>query len=194
MSALIRALIPPAGKVTRVSIFKEKTLFGPGPSNCYPSVLEAISKQPYGIFIPEMREVMADVRDGLKYAFQTKNEMTFCMSGTGMSGMEATFMNLLEPGDKALLLKSGLWGARAADIVSRLSELAGISMEQCCHQLLVCSMLDGAPIVLEKPVLGEPFTFEEIEKVHKLYNSVDGLIGFSMKIISEIIRFAITIL
>ena len=125
MSALIRALIPPARNVTRVFNFKEKTLFGPGPSNCYPSVLEAISNQPYGIFIPEMHEVMVDVKEGLKYAFQTKNEMTFCMSGTGMSGMEATFMNLLEPGDKALLLKSGLWGTRAADIVSRLSELAG---------------------------------------------------------------------
>ena len=107
-------LIPPPEEIFSPLKCKEMTLLGPGPSNCHPSVLQAMSKQPYA-------KVMADVRSGLKYLFQTKNEMTFCISGTGTSGMEATFMNLLEPGDKVLLLQSGFWGARAADMVSRLS-------------------------------------------------------------------------
>ncbi len=108
-------LIPPPEEIFYPLKYKEKTLLGPGPSNCYPSVLQAMCRQPYA-------KVMADVRSGLKYLFQTKNEMTFCISGTGTSGMEATFMNLLEPGDKVLSLQSGFWGARAADMVSRLSK------------------------------------------------------------------------
>ena len=118
---------PPPASITRPFNHKEKTLFGPGPSNCYPSVIEAMAKQPYGIFIPEMvASLMADLMEGLRYVFQTKNEVTYAISGTGMSGMEATFVNLLEPGDKVLSLCNGLWGARAADIVSRLGELSSV--------------------------------------------------------------------
>ncbi len=123
-TVMAASLIPPANTITRPSKHKEFILFGPGPSNCYPSVLEAMSKQPYGIMIPEMtKELLYDVREGLKYAFQTNNEATYCISGTGMSGMEATFVNILEPGDKVLVLENGLWGSRAADIIARLSEL-----------------------------------------------------------------------
>ena len=118
------SFIPPSDTIVRPLKYKEKVLFGPGPSNCYPSVLEAMSKQPYGIMIPEMTlEVMTDVIQGLKYVFQTNNEATYCISASGMGGMEATFANIMEPDEKVLILENGLWGVRAADIVSRQSEL-----------------------------------------------------------------------
>ena len=117
-----RMSFSPPEAILRPLEYKEKTLFGPGPSNCYPSVLEAMCRQPYGIYITEMLGVMNDITDGLKYLFQTNNKMTYAVSATGMSGMESTLVNLVEPGDKVLALESGLWGARAADLVTRMSK------------------------------------------------------------------------
>lgn len=62
---------------------------------------------------------MDEVKEGLNYLFQTKNEVVCCISGTGHSGMEATICNLLEPGDVILIPENGIWGQRAADMALR---------------------------------------------------------------------------
>jgi alanine-glyoxylate transaminase/serine-glyoxylate transaminase/serine-pyruvate transaminase len=62
---------------------------------------------------------MNETRVMLKEVFQTGNEMTIALSGTGSAGMEACLVNLLEPGDKAVICISGLFGERMADIVKR---------------------------------------------------------------------------
>jgi len=51
--------------------------------------------------------------------FQTENEFTIALSGTGSAGMEACLVNLLEPGDKAIVCVNGLFGERMVDIVKR---------------------------------------------------------------------------
>jgi alanine-glyoxylate transaminase/serine-glyoxylate transaminase/serine-pyruvate transaminase len=55
----------------------------------------------------------------LREVFQTKNELTIALSGTGSAGMEAALVNLLDPGDKALVCINGLFAERMADIVKR---------------------------------------------------------------------------
>lgn len=64
---------------------------------------------------------MGDVKAGIQYLFQTKNSLTFAVSGTGHAGMECAIMNLLEPGETILVAKNGIWGQRAADLSKRLS-------------------------------------------------------------------------
>jgi alanine-glyoxylate transaminase/serine-glyoxylate transaminase/serine-pyruvate transaminase len=64
---------------------------------------------------------MDDVREGLKYVFQTKNKLTFAVSGTGHAGMECALLNLLEQGEKILVIRNGLWGERAASLSKRLN-------------------------------------------------------------------------
>jgi alanine-glyoxylate transaminase/serine-glyoxylate transaminase/serine-pyruvate transaminase len=51
--------------------------------------------------------------------FQTKNQVTSVISATGSAGMETCFVNLLEPGDTALVCVNGVFGNRMCDIVER---------------------------------------------------------------------------
>lgn len=62
---------------------------------------------------------MDDVKQGIQYAFQTKNSLTLAISGTGHAGMEASICNLVERGDIVLVGVNGIWGERAADMATR---------------------------------------------------------------------------
>ncbi|PIC45581.1 hypothetical protein B9Z55_005553 [Caenorhabditis nigoni] len=97
-----------------------RQLFGPGPSNMADSIAETQSKNLLGHLHPEFVQIMGDVRLGLQYIFKTENKYTFAVSGTGHSGMECAMVNLLEPGDKFLVVEIGLWGQRAADLANRM--------------------------------------------------------------------------
>lgn len=64
---------------------------------------------------PEFEKIFAEIRDGLKYLFQTKNEvLVFTSSGTG--AMEGAVSNLLSKGDKALVVRGGKFGERWGEI------------------------------------------------------------------------------
>ena len=56
---------------------------------------------------------------GLRYVFQTTNSLTLAVSGTGHAGMEAAFVNVVEPGDRVLVLHGGVWGSRAREMAER---------------------------------------------------------------------------
>lgn len=62
---------------------------------------------------------MDDIKEGLRYVFQTRNELTLAVSASGHGGMEAVLCNLIEPGDKVLVAINGIWGVRAADMAER---------------------------------------------------------------------------
>lgn len=63
---------------------------------------------------------MREIQAGLRYLFQTNNEHTFAITGTGTCAMEMVINNLLEPGQTLLTLVAGYWGERVADIGERL--------------------------------------------------------------------------
>lgn len=104
--------------------FPNKLLMGPGPSNCPPRVLAAGALPLLGHLHPEFTKIMDEVKEGIQYAFQTKNEWTFAISGTGHAAMEASVANLLEAGDVALVCQNGIWGQRLADMVERNGSVA----------------------------------------------------------------------
>ncbi len=97
----------------------KRILMGPGPSDVHPRVLKAMSTPLLGHLDPEFLEIMNETRQMLKEVFQTKNELTIALSGTGSAGMEAALVNMLEPGDKALICINGLFAERMADIAKR---------------------------------------------------------------------------
>ena len=97
----------------------KRVLMGPGPSDVHPRVLKAMATPLVGHLDPDFLEIMNETRAMLKEVFQTGNEMTIALSGTGSAGMEACLVNLLEPGDKAVICISGLFGERMSDIVKR---------------------------------------------------------------------------
>lgn len=98
---------------------RDKILMGPGPSNCSERVRRAMAEPILGHMHPEIFTMMDEVKDGIRYLFQTKNEVTLCISAAGHSGMESTLCNLVEPGDSVLICTTGIWGERAANMARR---------------------------------------------------------------------------
>jgi alanine-glyoxylate transaminase/serine-glyoxylate transaminase/serine-pyruvate transaminase len=97
----------------------KRVLMGPGPSDVDPRVLEALSRPTIGHLDPAFMEILNEIRSLLQYTFQTKNEMTLAMSGTGSAGMETCVVNLIEPGDPMLVCINGVFGKRMADVAER---------------------------------------------------------------------------
>jgi len=94
-------------------------LHGPGPSDVPDSVLEALSTTTIGHLDPDFLRVMDQTQEMLREIFQTKNRMTIPVSGTGSAGMETLVANLVEPGDKVVVVRNGVFGGRIADEISR---------------------------------------------------------------------------
>ncbi|MDE0021909.1 MAG: alanine--glyoxylate aminotransferase family protein [Candidatus Poribacteria bacterium] len=97
----------------------QRLLMGPGPSAVHPRVFEAIGKPVLGHLDPAFLEIMDETRSLLQAVFGTENKLTLPVSGTGSSGMEAALVNILEPGDHAVVCVNGAFGGRMADIVER---------------------------------------------------------------------------
>jgi len=105
---LIRDFVPP-----------RRLLLGPGPSQVHPRVLRALSTPLLGHLDPAFLGVMNDVQTLLRSLFQTGHRFTVAISGTGSAGMEASIVNVIEPGDSAIVGVNGVFGARLATTVER---------------------------------------------------------------------------
>ncbi|HEX6963293.1 MAG TPA: alanine--glyoxylate aminotransferase family protein [Lacipirellula sp.] len=119
-----------------------RTLLGPGPSDIHPRVLTAMSRPTVGHLDPYYLQLMDKLQAGLRELFRTQNRMTFAVSGTGSAGMEATVVNLIEPGDAMVICVNGVFGTRMCDVAER----AGAKVTR-----------------IERP-WGEVFTPEEVKK------------------------------
>ena len=94
---------------------EKKYLFSPGPTMLPPEVLLKMAEPIMHHREPEFEKVMEEIRKGLKYLFQTKNEvMVFTSSGTG--AMEGAVSNILAKGNKALVVRGGKFGERWGEI------------------------------------------------------------------------------
>jgi alanine-glyoxylate transaminase/serine-glyoxylate transaminase/serine-pyruvate transaminase len=97
-----------------------RTLMGPGPSDVPPRVLQAMARPTIGHLDPEFVRLMEQIKELLRYAFQTTNEVTFPVSGPGSVGMETCFVNLVEPGDKVIVCRNGVFSVRMLENVTRV--------------------------------------------------------------------------
>jgi alanine-glyoxylate transaminase/serine-glyoxylate transaminase/serine-pyruvate transaminase len=103
---------------------RDTLLMGPGPSYVPPEVYEALAKPTIGHLDPCFIGIMDAIKGQLQLVFGTKNELTLPVSGTGSAGMEAVFVNLVEPGDSVLVLVNGVFGKRMLDVAERLGAAA----------------------------------------------------------------------
>ena len=97
----------------------QRILMGPGPSDTHHRVLSAMARPTLGHLDPVFADMMEEIKDLLRYAFQTKNKMTFSVSGPGSVGMEMCFVNMIEPGDKVVVCRNGVFGSRMIENVER---------------------------------------------------------------------------
>ncbi|UCE78014.1 MAG: alanine--glyoxylate aminotransferase family protein, partial [Gammaproteobacteria bacterium] len=96
-----------------------RTLMGPGPSDVNPRILEAMSRPTIGHLDPVFVAMMDNMKDLLRYAFQTDYELAMPVSAPGSAGMETCFVNLVQPGDKVVVCQNGVFGGRMKENVER---------------------------------------------------------------------------
>jgi alanine-glyoxylate transaminase/serine-glyoxylate transaminase/serine-pyruvate transaminase len=96
-----------------------RLLLGPGPSDAHPAVLRIMATPLLGHLDPQFLQILDDNMAMLRAVFQTRNPLTFPVSGTGMAGMETCLVNLLEPGDRALVCVAGFFGQRLREVAER---------------------------------------------------------------------------
>jgi len=96
-----------------------RLLLGPGPSPVAPEVLAAMAAPTVGHLDPSFIGLMSEIKTMLQLAFGTKNDVTFAVAGPGSLGMDACVLNLIEPGDKILIARNGVFGTRMCEVATR---------------------------------------------------------------------------
>jgi alanine-glyoxylate transaminase/serine-glyoxylate transaminase/serine-pyruvate transaminase len=119
-----------------------RLLLGPGPSLVDPRVLQVMGTPLLGHLDPKFLEIMDHTQEMLRYVYQTKNNLTIPISGTGSAAMEASMANMIEPGDKVLICINGYFGTRLTDMAQRY----------------------GAQVETIKKPWGEVFTAQEVQQ------------------------------
>jgi alanine-glyoxylate transaminase / serine-glyoxylate transaminase / serine-pyruvate transaminase len=97
----------------------ERLLLGPGPSNPYPEATLALARPLLGHLDPEFFALLDETCERLRAVFRTSNDLTLPISGTGSAGMEACFVNLVEPGDVVIVGVNGVFGERMCEVARR---------------------------------------------------------------------------
>ncbi len=97
----------------------KRILMGPGPSDVPQRVLDAMARPTIGHLDPAFVDLMEQIKSMLRMAFQTQNALTFPVSAPGSAGMEMCFVNLVEPGDKVIVCRNGVFGGRMLENVKR---------------------------------------------------------------------------
>src|SRR5687768_6648714 len=92
---------------------------GPGPSNPYPEAVAALGRPMLGHLDPDFLAILDETCDRLRTVMRTENALTLPISATGSAGMEACFVNLIEPGDVAVIGVNGVFGERMCDVAAR---------------------------------------------------------------------------
>lgn len=91
-------------------MFKER-LFTPGPTQLLPAVQTAMAQPILHHRTDEFRNIFKEVLEGLRYVYNTQNDV-LCFTSSGSGAMEGAVVNLLSPGDRALVVSAGKFGER----------------------------------------------------------------------------------
>ncbi len=175
----------------------ERVLMGPGPSDVSSRVLRALAAPTIGHLDPEYLVIMDETRQMLRQVFQTSNEMTMAISGTGSAGMEACVCNLIEPGDEMIVCVNGVFGGRMKDVAQRYGAIVhtieaewgrGITPDQVRETLKQNPKTKVFGIVHAETSTGEHQPLAEIAKIVKdsgallLVDAVTSLGGIDLPI------------
>jgi alanine-glyoxylate transaminase/serine-glyoxylate transaminase/serine-pyruvate transaminase len=96
-----------------------RILMGPGPSDVSPRVLAALSRPTVGHLDPAFQDLMEEIKAALARLFNAPDHACVPLPAPGTAGMEAALMNLLEPGDRAVIAVNGVFGGRMVDMAGR---------------------------------------------------------------------------
>lgn len=100
-------------------VIPHRTIMTPGPVEANPVALKAMSSRILGQFDPAFLTIMDNVKEMIKLPFGTTNKEAFAIDGTSRSGLEASLIALIEPGDKVLIPAYGRFAYLLGEIAER---------------------------------------------------------------------------
>ena len=159
-----------------------RILLGPGPSLVHPRVLRAMSTPLIGHLDPEFLTIMNETQELLRWLFQTNNQFTIAVSGTGSAAMETAIANLIESGDRVIVGINGVFGNRIAQMVTRCGgtviEITApwgkpIPFDQIAHLLQTAGPIKAVALVHAETSTG---VWQPLEGVGALCHQHDALL------------------
>ncbi|MHC5059265.1 MAG: pyridoxal-phosphate-dependent aminotransferase family protein [Planctomycetota bacterium] len=154
---------------------KKYLLFAPGPTTIPPEVSLSMAEPIIHHRAPAFVKVLEEVREGLKYLFQTKNEvLLFASTGTG--AMEGAVTNTLSAGDKAIVVDGGKFGERWGQICKAYginTDIIPIEWGQAVE-----------PELLQKKLQADP----EVRAVFIQASETSTGVAYPVKAIAEIVK------
>ncbi len=127
-------------------MFKER-LFTPGPTQLLPAVQTAMAQPIVHHRTEEFRSIFKEVLEGLRYLYHTENDV-LCFTSSGSGAMEGAVVNLLSPGDKALVVSAGKFGERWTSLCKAFganTQVISIPYGQAADPSQVASALEQNP-------------------------------------------------
>jgi aspartate aminotransferase-like enzyme len=150
-------------------------LLAPGPTPVPPEALLAMAQPIIHHRSPLFKPIFAEVKEDLKYVFQTKNDVLI-LASTGTGGMEGAVTNTLSPGDKAIVVRGGKFGERWAEICEAYGvKTINIDIEwgRCVKPEQIAKALEECPeakavfIQAHETSTGVKFPLKEIGEIVK---------------------------
>ena len=96
-------------------MIKKYYLLSPGPTPVPETVLAAASEPIIHHRTPEFSAIFMEVSEGLKYVFETKNDV-YILASSGTGAMEMAVASTFCPGDKVIAINGGKFGERWGEI------------------------------------------------------------------------------
>ena len=159
-----------------------RILLGPGPSLVHPRVLRAMSTPLIGHLDEEFLTIMNEIQELLRWLFQTDNQFTIAVSGTGSAAMETAIANLIESGDKVIVGINGVFGNRIAQMITRCGGTVieitapwgkSIPFNQIAHLLQTAGAIKAVALVHAETSTG---VWQPLEGVGALCHQHDALL------------------
>jgi aspartate aminotransferase-like enzyme len=127
-------------------MFKER-LFTTGPTQLLPQAQTAMAQPLLHHRTDEFRSIFKEVLEGLRYLYNTQSDvLLFTSSGSG--AMEGAVVNLLSPGDQALIVSAGKFGERWVQLCKAYgvnNEVLSIPYGQSVNPQQVAALLEKHP-------------------------------------------------
>lgn len=91
----------------------------PGPTEFETEVLEAVGAPTTSHLAPDFVEAFGRALEAMRDVWLCRSGQPFVVAGSGTLAMELAGANLVEPGDRAVVVSTGVFGERFADLLSR---------------------------------------------------------------------------
>ncbi len=121
----------------------------PGPTPLPAEVRQALALDMVNHRGPEFASALRECEDGLKWAFQTRNDV-LVLTASGTGGLESVVANTLSPGERVLVVSIGYFGDRFARLARAFGadiQIASFPWGQAADPNVVAARLDADPSI-----------------------------------------------